>query len=106
MKKQTICRYIIHIQSQNLEVYVSVQKLNFFSKTENFTSPLLRSETKSTFFSWSLGMTQTRTFSFFAIIWAKMDEIQKFLRELFRINGDIYDAKYEVHLNNIKWSGA
>ena len=51
-------------------------------------------------------MTQTRTFSFFAIIRAKMDEIQKFLRELFRINGDIYDAKYEVHLNNIKWSGA
>ena len=47
-------------------------------------------------------MTQTRTFSFFAIIRAKMDEIQKFLRELFRINGDIYDAKYEVHLNNIK----
>ena len=61
MKKQTICRYIIHIQSQNLEVYVSVQKLNVFSKTENFTSPLLRSETKSTFFSCSLGMTQTRT---------------------------------------------
>ena len=44
--------------------------------------------------------------AFFAIIRAKMDEIQKFLRELFRINGDIYDAKYEVHLNNIKWSGA
>ena len=31
---------------------------------------------------------------FFAIIRAKMDEIQKFLRELFRINDDIYDAKY------------
>ena len=102
MKKQTICQYIIHIQSQNLEVYVSVQKLNFFSKTENFTSPLLRSETKSTFFSCSLDMTQSRTFPFFVIIRAKMDEIQTFLHELFRINGDIYDAKYEVHLNNIK----
>ncbi|MDE5117573.1 MAG: hypothetical protein O4860_10245, partial [Trichodesmium sp. St2_bin2_1] len=84
--------------SQNLEVYVSVQKLTIFSETENFTSPFLQ----STFFSCSLGMTQTRTFSFFAIIRAKIDEIQKFLCELFRINGDIYDAKYEVHLNNIK----
>ena len=35
---------------------------------------------------------------FFAIIHTKMDEIQKFLRELFRIKGDIYDAKYEMHL--------
>ena len=102
MKKQTICRYIIHIQSQNLEVYVSVQKLNVFSKNENFTSPLLRSETKSTFFVWQKVCRNP----FFAIIRAKMDEIQKFLRELLRINGDIYDAKYEVRLNNIKWSGA
>ena len=43
---------------------------------------------------------------FFAIIRAKMDEIQKFLRDLFRINDDIYDAKYETHMINIKWSGA
>ena len=32
-----------------------------------------------------------------------MDEIQKFLRELFRINGYIYDAKYEISRINIKW---
>ena len=32
-----------------------------------------------------------------------MGEIQKFLRELFRINGDIFDAKYEMHRINIKW---
>ena len=32
-----------------------------------------------------------------------MDEIQKFLRELFRINGDIYDAKYEISRMNSKW---
>ena len=32
-----------------------------------------------------------------------MDEIQKFLRELFRINGDIYEAKYNISRINIKW---
>ena len=106
MKKQTICRYIIHIQSQNLEVYVSVQKLTIFSKTENFTSPLLRSETSQHFLAVFWVWHKLECCPFFAIIRAKMDEIQKFLRELFRINGDIYDAKYEVHLNNIKWSGA
>ena len=32
-----------------------------------------------------------------------MDEIQKFLRELFHIHGDVFDAKYEMSRINIKW---
>ena len=32
-----------------------------------------------------------------------MDEIEKIFRELFRINGYIYDAKYEISQINIKW---
>ena len=32
-----------------------------------------------------------------------MDEIQKFLYELFRINDNNYDAKYEISRINIKW---
>ena len=106
MKKQTICRYIIHIQSQNLEVYVSVQKLNFFQKLKilqvHFCVQRLSQHFLAVVWVWH----KLECCPFFAIIRAKMDEIQKFLRELFRINGDIYDAKYEVHLNNIKWSGA
>ena len=35
-----------------------------------------------------------------------MNEIEKFFRELFRIKGDIYDAKYEKRCVNIKWSVA
>ena len=31
-----------------------------------------------------------------------MDEIQKFLCELFRINDNNYDAKYEIRQINIK----
>ena len=31
---------------------------------------------------------------FFAIIQAVINKIKNFLREMFRINGDIYDAKY------------
>ena len=34
---------------------------------------------------------------------AIMDEIQKFFRELFRINDNNYDAKYEIPRINIKW---
>ena len=62
----------------------------------NFTSQYLRSETKS----------QHAFGPFFAIIRAVMDEIEKFFRELLRINGDIYDAKYVKHRVNIKWSVA
>ena len=62
----------------------------------NFTSQYLRSETKS----------QHAFGPFFAIIRAVMDEIQKFFLELFRIKGDIYDAKYEKRWVNIKWSVA
>ena len=32
-----------------------------------------------------------------------MNEIQKFLRELFPINDNNYDAKYEIPRINIKW---
>ena len=32
-----------------------------------------------------------------------MNEIQKFLRKLFRINDNNYDAKYEIPRINIKW---
>ena len=32
-----------------------------------------------------------------------MGEIQKFLRDLFRINYNNYDAKYEIPRINIKW---
>ena len=39
---------------------------------------------------------------FFAIIQAVMDEIKNFLREQLRINGDIYDAKFEMCWINIK----
>ena len=71
MKKQTICRYIIHIQSQNLEVYVSVQKLIFFQKLKilqvHFTSQHLIAVV---WVSNKLGHGP-----FFAIIRAKMREI-------------------------------
>ena len=43
---------------------------------------------------------------FFAVIWAVMDEIQNFFRELFRIIVDIYDTKYEMNPIIIKWSRA
>ena len=80
-------------------IYDIYSKYNFpKSKTENFTSLLLRSETKSIFWVW-YG-------PFFAIIRAVINEIKNFLREMFRINGDIYDAKYEKHWVNIKWSVA
>ena len=59
----------------------------------NFTSQYLRSETKS----------QHAFGPFFAIIRAVMDEIEKFFRELFRINDNNYDAKYEIPRINIKW---
>ena len=62
----------------------------------NFTSPYLRSETKS----------QHAFGPFFAIIRAVMDEIEKFFCELFRIIVDIYDTKYEVNPVNFKWYGA
>ena len=32
-----------------------------------------------------------------------MNEIQKFLRELFRINDNNYDAKYKIPRINIEW---
>ena len=35
-----------------------------------------------------------------------MNEIQKNFRELFDINGDIYDTKYELHRVNNKQSVA
>ena len=96
MKKQTICRYIIHLQSQNLEVYVSVQKLKkstFAFRDQHFLAVV---------WVWQKDGRNP----FFAIIWAKMDEIQKFLRELVRTNDVIYYPKYETHMINIKWSGA
>ena len=58
----------------------------------------MRSETKSIFWVWCG--------PFFAIIQAVMDEIKNFLREQLRINGDIYDAKFEMCWINIKWSVA
>ena len=65
----------IHMKYIQSQIF---QSLYFCSKTENFTSPL-------------------QVDPFFAIIWAVIDEIKNFLREMFRINGDIYDAKYEKH---------
>ena len=59
------------------------------SKTENFTSPVLRSETKS-------------------ILWVPcgpffmIGENKNFLRDQLRINSDIYDAKFEMCRINIK----
>ena len=49
-----------------------------------------------------LGMTWSR--DFFTIIWAVMNEIKIFFREQLRINGDIYDAKYEMlRVNNKRY---
>ena len=58
----------------------------FFSKTENFTSPLCV-QRLSRYFNAYKNMNVAR---FPAI----MDEIQKFICELFRINDNNYDAKY------------
>ena len=66
------------------------------SKTENFTSPVLRSETKSIFW--------VPCGPFFVIIRAVMGKIKNFLRDQLRINSDIYDAKFEICRINIKWS--
>ena len=81
--------HMTYIQSQIFQILYSC------SKIENFTSPFLRSETKLIIWVWCG--------PFFAIIRAAMDKIQKSFCELFHINGDIYDAKYEKRWVNIKW---